>query len=189
MKDFTRIYGDNTLHIGGELRTIPLTQGQTALVDAADFDGLIGHRWRANRNGGTFYASTKSEDGRQVYMHRFITHAPDGFEVDHINGNGLDNRRKNLRLASRQENARNRSVQRNSTTKLKGVYRAGDKFRAVICVDDKLLHLGVFNAPEIAALAYDLAARRLFGEFARPNFNSVTDCLERLGARHAQRQT
>jgi len=105
-------------------------------------------------------------------MHRVILDAPMNMLVDHINGNGLDNRRENLRICTNTENLRNRGKDRDNTSGYKGVVikKGEKKFRAQIRVNQKTIHLGSFSTPEEAARAYDDAAREYFGEFAWTNF-------------------
>lgn len=104
---------------------------------------------------------------RRVSMHRLVVGAEAGDVVDHINGNGMDNRRENLRIATPQENARNRRPMDGS---FKGVKRAGKRWRAMIKVDGgKRLLIGDFDTAEKAAYAYNLAAVLHFGEFAWTN--------------------
>jgi hypothetical protein len=156
---------------------IPLTQGKVALIDDEDLALVSAHKWRAMRARNTWYALTRvpdpsKRDGRRtVGMHRLIMDAPAGVEVDHENHNGLDNQRTNLRLAPDDGNRRNRRVNSNSTSGYKGVCwdKRDRKWRAQIQFDGKR-HSGYFDDPTDAALAYDVAARELHGEFASPNF-------------------
>jgi hypothetical protein len=101
-------------------------------------------------------------------MHRLIMAAPDGIGVDHINGDGLDNRRANLRLASQRDNSANMAVRASSATGFKGVSwkRRNRKWQAQI----GRTYLGIFASAEEAARAYDHAAREAWGEFAHLNF-------------------
>lgn len=155
-------------------KQILLTKGYSATVDDEDFEWLNQWKWFAMslRNGNLLYAgrAVRGEDGKQhtLLMHRFIMNPPAGAEIDHINGNGLDNRRANLRLATTAENLRNRGVFRNSKSGYKGVVYnpANGKWKVTI-------NLGTFDTPEEAARAYDDAITKLFGTLARPNFD---DC-------------
>lgn len=119
-----------------------------------------------NRGG---YA-VRSEGGRPILMHRVIASAPPGLEVDHINRNRLDNRRSNLRLTDYTGNMRNCSRNRRNTSGYKGVRRLGNRWAARLKCDGEWCCLGWFNTPEEAAVAYDLMAMALFGEFAATNF-------------------
>lgn len=105
-------------------------------------------------------------------MHRLLIYVPPGFEVDHINRNGLDNRRANLRTCTKSENAANREkVGGDTSSKYKGVHRRADsgKWMARIKVNGRRRSLGCFYSEEEAALAYNVAATEEFGEFARVN--------------------
>jgi len=150
---------------------IPLTQGLVALVDDADYAAVVAAgKWHANPDKHTFYArrTFRRDGGRQmVPMHRFITGWP---YVDHRNGDGLDNRRQNLRPADNSENSMNRGLAANNTSGFKGVSRHERRWQSRIRLDGLLIHLGTFGTPEDAARAYDEAALALFGQFARPNF-------------------
>lgn len=160
------------------MKEIPLTQGKVALVDDADAAIVAPYKWYASRHRGTFYARTDTGGRlvrRRLAMHRVILGlgAGDGREVDHINGNGLDNRRANLRICTHAENLRNRGPQRNNRSGYKGVSLHPDgKWTAHISINGSrnVRYLGLFSTPEDAARAYDAAARDLFGEYARLNF-------------------
>jgi len=165
------------------MKTIPLTQGLVAIVDDEDYPELSKYKWCAARfhNRGTYYALRSDRStgkNLQVCMHRQILGLEHGDprQGDHVNRNGLDNRRENLRIATNAENGRNRPVQANNTTGLKGVgwNKQHRKYHAQIKVDGKKIHLGLFASPIAAARAYDAAARKYFGEFARPNFQEAT---------------
>lgn len=151
--------------------TIPLTQGLVALVDEEDYDIVRVHKWLAHRDGRTFYAerAVAREGGRQrtVRLHTFLTGWP---LVDHRNGDGLDNRRANLRPATKSQNSANRPIGRNNSSGFKGVDRNKGQWRAQIRVSGTKFHLGYFDSAEAAAGAYDLAAVEAFGEFATLNF-------------------
>lgn len=156
-------------------REIPLgvrgKSGMVALVDEQDFEMLTSaaRSWGFHKHKG--YALGRV-GGRLVWMHRVIMNPPKGMEVDHINGNKLDNRRSNLRLCTRAENAKNIGAPINNKTGYKGVWyvpRLKNKYVSAIGKDGHLRHLGCYPTPEAAAAAYNEAAKRLHGEFARLN--------------------
>lgn len=167
---------------------IPLTQGYVALVDDEDYDRVNQFKWSAHVQSHTVYAvrSLPRINGKQPFerMHRFILDAPDGMEVDHKNGNGWDNTRANLRLATRAENRRNKRRSRNNTSAFIGVYWDKDrnKWRAKVNVNRKQMYAGLFDSPEEAARARDKLALELHGEFAMLNFPEEVD-YECIGPR------
>lgn len=146
-------------------REIPLTQNKVALVDDEDYEWLIQRKWLFDGR----YASRKS--GIKIYMHRLIMSAPKHLTVDHRNGNCLDNRRSNLRLATYSRNSAN-AKKRQGSSIYKGVtfYKRYSKWRAQICFEYKGISIGYFETEEEAARAYDAKAKELFGEFAYLNF-------------------
>lgn len=155
------------------IRLIPLTQGQVATVDADDYDWLSQWNWFAkfDQRAKTFYAERlEKKDGggqRHVQMHRVILNAPDGMEVDHADrSRTLDNRRSNLRLATKSQSSMNRGGFRNNKSGLKGVYMQHGKWKGLIQKDGKKYYLGSFATKEEASEAYRLAAEQLHGEFA-----------------------
>lgn len=158
------------------IHRIPLTRGMEAVIDAEDLHLVSGFSWHFVPAPRTGYArGSRSLDGVRewVPMHRIIISAPDGVEVDHIDGDGLNNRRSNLRLCTHQENLRNRRTW--GLSRFRGVGFKNDHWRkskwyARIAVDGRAQCLGHFRTPEEAAIAYDEAAARLFGEFAKFNF-------------------
>jgi hypothetical protein len=157
---------------------IPLTQGIVALVDDEDYEALSQFKWHTERSGDRFYARRKITvgPGRQdnVRMHHSIMETTD--QVDHENGNGLDNRRANLRLASQAQNQQNRGISKANSSGFKGVSwnKRKQRWIAYIHVGGKQHYLGAFSTPEQAALAYDRAAREKFGEFAHCNLPSTS---------------
>ena len=147
---------------------VPLNLGRVALIDEQDAECVLSRSWFANpAPGGRFYAM-RQEGGRTIYMHRTILCAPAHLDVDHANGDGLDNRRSNIRLATRSQNGANRDAP-GSSGGFRGVYRERGRYRARIWVNDRAKHLGCFDDPVDAALAYDAAASFYFGDFARLN--------------------
>jgi hypothetical protein len=156
---------------------IPLTQGKVALIDDGDAH-LAAHKWYAARRRSTWYAVRKTTRrdpgccGRTLLLHREVLRALPGVEVDHKDGNGLDCRRENLRIATGAENTRNQRRRRDNTSGFKGVVWAKRKryWRAEIHANGKRRSLGCYKRPDDAARAYDAAARGFFGVFAALNF-------------------
>lgn len=177
--------GSSLIATGGRLMTLPsetsyreiiLTRGQVALVDDGDYDSLIQNKWCADWNKGTrtFYAIRKTIlNGKKVTvrMHREILGLAHGYKRDgeHINGDTLDNRRDNLRIATRSQNARNRGKQSNNKSGYKGVHfhKASGKWIAEIGLNGKHIYLGLYSTPQLAHEAYCKAAEQLHGEYAR----------------------
>lgn len=153
---------------------IPLTKGFVAIVDAEDYERLSEFHWHATSGpwNNTVYAASQSGRTR-LRMHRVILGlGPNDPEVDHINRNGLDNRKANLRLVSRRQNALNQSLRRTVTTGFRGASwsKSHGRWWSRIKVAGKTIHLGYFDTAEEAARAYDVAAIKYNGEFAQPNF-------------------
>jgi hypothetical protein len=157
------------------MKEIQLTQGKVALVDDEDYEYLMQWKWFANKKGSTFYAvrSLHSNNVRKtIFMHRLITNNINTkMQTDHLNGNGLDNRKINLRICTTSQNSMNRGLQINNTTGFKGVNydKFSNKFRAQIRVNNIYKNLGYYIDPKDAARAYNAAAIKLHGEFAKLN--------------------
>lgn len=154
---------------------IPLTQGKTAIVDDDMAAQLSAYRWHAFQIGRCWYAAT-SVNGTRIYMHRMVMQVTGG-DIDHINHDGLDNRKENLRWAERRglniANSRmptGRSGYRGVTVKSGRFANHVNPFMAQIKVKGRNLKLGNFGTAEEAARAYDRAAQQHFGEFATLNF-------------------
>ncbi len=159
------------------MKEIPLTKGYVALVDDEDFDLVSRFTWHAREDHRTVYAGTRMpKDGRLVFMrmHRLILNAPSDMQVDHINHNGLDNTRANLRVCTHAQNQHNLSFKSNNSSGYKGVDWKKDKrkWRAKISLGGNPKHIGYFACPIEAAQAYDRKALELFGDFAALNFPS-----------------
>lgn len=156
-------------------REIPLSQGKVALVDIGDFEMVNQYKWSAIKGyGDVFYAARKIIRGEKLdLLHRFIMSPPQNLQIDHINRNGLDNRRCNLRICTQSQNTANQRPQRNSSSKYKGVswHKAAKKWQAYIKKNNTDCYLGLFEKEKDAALAYDIEARKLLGKFARLNFS------------------
>lgn len=175
-----------------EGRLIELTQGYWTIVDEEDYEELAKYEWfikkaspnlYAGRNLSALERKERGTEVRQVFMHCEImsksTAYANGIEVDHRDSNGLDNRRRNLRESTRLGGARNRKKSNNRIYKsiYKGVTvsssrgREGRSFRAHILYEEKRIRLGAYRLEVDAALAYDRAARKYYGEFARTNLD------------------
>lgn len=160
-----------------DYKEIPLTHGKVALVDAADHPEISKHKWYAAYNSKTqsFYAQRGVMLGDRkrikiLRMARVILGVSDPrVLVDHVSGDTLDNRRKNLREATTSQNCANSKTKRNNASGFKGVgiHTTTGKWQARITKDRKQTFLGVFDTPELAHAAYCLAANALHGDFAR----------------------
>jgi hypothetical protein len=147
--------------------------GLCVLIDEADADLAARLQWRLwiSKDRAVRYARSENEDGRHFYMHRWLLNAPPGVKVDHINGDGLDCRRSNLRLATTSQNAANRRGWGGGYKGVREVKRKdGSRYTAEIRCDGRYMHLGTFDTAEEAAAAYDQKAVEAFGEFALTNF-------------------
>jgi hypothetical protein len=152
---------------------VPLTQGRVAIVDAEDAERILTHKWYLAGRG---YASrnrraSEPPDAERL-MHRIILSVPPGFQVDHINGNKLDNRRANLRIVTNAQNNQNCGPHRGNSSGFRGVTwdKARGLWMASICADGCHFNLGRFATAEEAARARDRKAREVHGEFAHLNF-------------------
>ncbi len=163
------------------MKTIELTQGYVALVDDEDYGLCVSMGpWHAKIKRKTalsrdiVYAAHTFPNGKTstLYLHRFILGVTDPLvEVDHKDHNGLNCQRENIRQASSIQNQRNQQKRNVSSSKFKGVSsHRKTGWKARIYIDNEPIYLGLFLTPEEAALAYDAAARELFGEFAHTNF-------------------
>lgn len=161
------------------MKIIPLTRGVEAVIDDCDHGLILSFGWWGamprNQTNGGFYATTRVKVGARLttrYMHREIMRAPKGLQVDHIDGNGLNNTRANLRLCDRSLNNVNRRLGYSPASGFRGVYqdRGAPLFYARIWHGGSAKRLGYFRDAQEAARAYDAAAREAFGEFAILNF-------------------
>ena len=152
------------------MKYIPLTQGKQAIVDDEDFERV--NQWKWCFHKGNNEKNAYAFRFNSIRMHRFILNVPKGLHVDHINGDTLDNRKKNLRICTQLENNRNTPKRKDTTNKYKGIHfvKQRNKWIARIQVNGKRIHSGYFNTQEEAARRYDEMAKIHFGNFARLNF-------------------
>lgn len=161
------------------MREVKLQNSEkVAFVDDTDFDEVNKRKWFIYKNKNTYYARTY-EGRRSIKLHRFILklHEGDKNQVDHINGNGLDCTRINMRITTVGQNNMNTLSRANSSSCFKGVSRinkmVSKTWRASIQVDGKTFDLGHFEDEEEAAKAYDKVARQLHKEYGTFNFPVV----------------
>lgn len=156
------------------MKTIPLTKGMYAIVDDVDYDYLVQFSWQYKRgpkhSSGYAKRGIFNEDGKasSLLMHRDIMVAKRGQYVDHINRNGIDNRRENLRFATPSQNAANSKRHKSNKSGYKGVFthKQSGRWLAHIRINGKSTHVGIFDCPKEAHEAYMKAAREHYGDFA-----------------------
>lgn len=152
--------------------SIDVGNGLLALIDDEDFLRVEPYTWRAREDG--YIQRTWIEEGKTYHelLHRFIMEAAEDEVVDHENGDRWDCQKHNLRVATLSQNAANRPTT-SQERDWKGIYPHGNRWKARIKLEGRNVYLGSFPSPQEAAYAYDVAAKRLFGDFARLNFPSV----------------
>ncbi len=158
-----------------QIMKIELTKGKKVIIDDEDYILISRYKWHTLKTNVNYYAATNiggRKNRKYILMHRLIMHANDERDVDHINYNGLDNRKINLRLCSRKNNIRRKNkCIKPCSSQYKGVWWRKDtkKWAAEITVDGKKIALGCFMNEIEAAQAYNHAATEYFGEFKRLN--------------------
>lgn len=148
------------------MKKIITKEGKEVLVDDEDFEYLSEFDWGMAKD----YPRTTIQN-TSYYLHKMVMGVSSDSLVDHVDGNTLNNQKSNLRKCSKLENSRNRKLSKRNKSGYKGVtwYSRNEKWRASISVNNKVLWLGLFVNPVDAAIAYDLAAKRYYGEFAKTN--------------------
>lgn len=164
------------IRIDGDVAFVTLTHGHQAVIDADDAAFVADRCWHAQASRNTVYAmcnALRAEGGirgqKRVMMHRFLMNPDAEMQIDHINGDGLDNRRSNLRIATHAQNMQNRKLFTNSSTGFKGVsaYNPTGLWQAKIAINGRRIWLGVFATPEAAHDAYVRASASMHGEFSK----------------------
>lgn len=168
-----------SVRVDGDVVRIPLTRGEWAEVDVRDLAVVEGRNWTTKINGRSVYAVTRSDapgvPGRHIkLLHREVMglERGDSRHIDHIDGDGLNNRRSNLRFVTRQQNQTNGRSHRDATSQFKGVgwYKRDGTWQAQIRINGRYRFLGRFDSEIEAARVYDAAAHEAWGEFAHLNF-------------------
>lgn len=156
------------IRIDGNKAFVTLTCGCECVIDATDVPKINQGNWYAHKTKWTIYAARR-KNGRIVRMHRQIMGEPSGYEVDHVDGNGLNNLRENLRIATSSQNKCNRTKGQLNTSGHKGVclYKPNGKWRAYITVNGKQHSLGYFHTKDEAVCAYRENVSKFHGEFAK----------------------
>jgi len=150
------------------MRKIELTQSKVALVDDWEYERINKYKWYALLSNNTYYVVSGSS---HIYMHHLILSQKPGFQIDHRDGNGLNNQKHNLRYCTSSQNKMNQKPRSGLSSKYKGVYwsRHNRNWKATIMLNRKSIKLGGFKTEKEAALVYNCAALQHFGEFARLN--------------------
>lgn len=149
---------------------IPITKGQVLIIDHDDYELVKQYKWYATTNCSVYYARTKKHiNGKiaRILLHRLITNCPRDMQIDHIDGNGLNNCRDNLRVCTHSQNQHNKKKMKRNTSGYKGVFfnKRDSNWKSMIMVNKKSVFLGYFSNPEDAYKAYCEAAEKYHGEF------------------------
>lgn len=154
-------------------KSVPVGKHHFAIVDANKYKEITIHGWSLAKGKYTFYARRKDKKtGKGILMHRELSGAKRGQEVDHVDGNGLNNTMANIRFATSAQNQQNKGLRSSNTSGFKGVHRRkeGKPYIAFLTANSKTMYLGGFEDITEAAKAYDRAAIKHHGKFARLNF-------------------
>lgn len=166
---------DSQININPKICKLILSKGKITIIDSIDYELLSKYKWHICHDYAVTNRKAIDANGhlkrRLIYLHKFIINPPKGMEVDHINGNKLDNRRCNLRIATRSQNQINTKKISGCTSKYRGVswHKSAKKWRAQIQINGKKIPIGIFIDEIDAALAYNKKAIEYFGEFPRLN--------------------
>jgi hypothetical protein len=157
--------------IKGNVAYIPLSKGLKAIIDASDIEKVHGWNWHAVKSRSTVYARRTDcsvKPPKAIHLHRVIMSPYLDSEVDHINGDGLDNRKANLRVVTSNQNRLNKFMNKKNTSGYKGASKFRNKWKAQIQTSGKRIYLGLYNTAEEAHHAYCNAAKTMHGNFWNP---------------------
>lgn len=157
-----------------EITIISPTYGEkTAFIDDEDLEFISRFRWGVKKDRKAFYAATKIKQ-KTVKMHQLLVACPEGYKIDHIDRNGLNNQRSNLRVCTNSENQRNRGMNITNTSGFKGVsLLSTGLFLASLTLNGRNIKFGTYTSAKEAALAYDEGVNKFHGEFAFLNFPKI----------------
>jgi len=170
-------------------REIPLTQSKVAIVDIDDYEELSKYKWYANPIKKNYYGTRdiyKNKKKKRYYMHRVIMKVEKILKIDHKNGNTLDNRKSNLRVATPRQNGMNKKQKEGGSSKYKGVYRRIERKTWTVEIEykGKGRTINGIKNEEVAGLIYDLLAYDWYEEYARYNFEDIMKALPILQMRN-----
>ena len=157
------------------MKKINLTRGAVAIVDDKDYEKLSKHRWYYNQGYALRAITLDSGNQAWIKMHTAIMGKIKGLEIDHINGDRLDNRKENLRHVTHLQNVQNKASDKNTSSQYKGVHwcKERKRWKSQIAIDGKHYHLGLYRNEKDAAYVYNVWAEYFFGAYAR--LNTVTE--------------
>jgi hypothetical protein len=155
------------------MKSITMTNGVRTIVDD-DMHEMYGkYNWTQHTKGFACRSMKMEGKWKTVFLHRLVMNVPQGKEVDHINGDRLDNKKSNLRICSREDNAKNRMKRYDSQQPFKGIRLRKGRWEVNLQCDKKAYYLGRYNTAIEAAKVYDKYAKKYFGQFARFNLNET----------------
>ena len=153
------------------MKIIELTQGRSTVVDDEDYEFLSQWKWQVTTKGYVYRMFKVNGKNKAIPLHRLLLKPPKHLQVDHINGDKLDNRKENLRAVNQFQNMANRPKLGQSSSIYLGVSKVGDKWAAFVEHNRRTVHLGLFKLQRHAAMARDLWAKDIYGEqYYQPNF-------------------
>jgi len=156
------------------MRQIELTNGKMVLVDDEDYNYLVTFgNWRQSER----YAACSKGKKTTILMHRLLMNPPQNMDIDHLDDNGLNNQKSNLRICTRSQNLQRNTKNGNTSSRFKGVCwdKKNKKWKVHIKTNGRQLHLGRFASEIEAAKRYDKAAHALYGEHADTNFGAISN--------------